>query len=102
MLPFNPVPGFQWIMLTICILFAFLDPKTAFISVLWFGFASHYLCNKVSLKLVKKRFIIPGRYTKNKELHPIGLLLLVPFSLGSIYPAIFLRDLAKLFHEYIV
>jgi hypothetical protein len=72
MLPFKPFPGFEWLLLASCFTFALIRPEAAFVSVIWFGFASFYLCNKLSLLVVGKPFEIPHRGVEWKKLHPFG------------------------------
>ncbi|WP_343862729.1 hypothetical protein [Aliiglaciecola litoralis] len=100
MLPFKPFPGFKWVLLVSCFAFALIRPEAAFVSVIWFSFASFYLCNKLSLRVVGKPFEIPARGVERKNIHPFGLLLLVPFFAGAFYPAMWLKSLAVFIRGY--
>lgn len=84
-LPFKPYPGFDWIMLGLCGVFSIVTPEAAILSLIWFGFAIHHLCNLLSMKMVNKPFVITSKHSKNEGIHPVGLILLVPYFLGVVF-----------------
>ena len=100
MLMFKPFPGFKWVLLASCFAFALARPDAALVSVIWFGFASFYLCNRLSLHVVGRPFEIPARGASKNNIHPFGLLLLVPFFIGTFYPVLWLRDFAIFVRGY--
>jgi hypothetical protein len=88
LIPFKPYPYFHWVLLALCVIFAFLSPDGAYVSFIWFSFAYYYLFNKISLAVVGKNFFIPTRHVKNEEFHIFGLILNVPYlacTFGSTY-----------------
>jgi hypothetical protein len=99
LLPFKPYPGFDWFVLGICIILTLMNPKAAIVGFIWFSFAVHYVCNRISVYLVNKPFVLPVRGTKLEELHLVGLLLLPFFFLGVFFSTYLLFNLGIYFNE---
>ncbi len=88
MTPFKPYPYFHWVLLVLCVVFAFLSPEGAYVSFIWFAFAYYNLFNKISLTVVGKKFFIPTKHVKSDDFHIFGLLLNLPYlacTFGSTY-----------------
>jgi hypothetical protein len=93
LIPFKPYPHFHWVLLGCCIIFAFLRPEGALVSLLWFFFAYFYVFNKICLKVVGKKFFIPSRYMKKEEAHIFGLVLFLPYIICVGYSTFLLKEL---------
>ena len=98
-LPFKPYPFFDWVVLGICLLFAFLRSEAAIISGIWFGFFSYYLCNKFSLRFINRRFTLPSKSYgfKKQDYHFSDFLLFVPFFAGILMPMLLVGEIADCF-----
>jgi hypothetical protein len=101
MLPFKPYPGFHWVLLALCIIFALMRPEAAMVSFIWFAFFYHFILNRISIGLSGKKFTLPGRHTKDEELHLVGLLLLIPYSALLIYSVYGLHAFAVYVNQFL-
>ncbi len=89
MIPFQPFKGFTWVLLGIFVLFAYLDSKAAIASAIWFGFASHYLCDITSKRYMNKPFQFPHKIIgSQKKFTWLDNALVFPLLIGTLVPAL--------------